>query len=450
MGQVRHGPTESSAVADTDTLSPFVSTLRRRLGLSLRAWLEVPGACDVDFRVMPQGVDVRVQDGGSSFQLELRTPAVSEAGAWLLGESSLRIRRGGSRGQVSQVLQAVLEALVQRRAEGRLEPESVLAALAAYRPFRGIDDRFYRNLEIVSAGRGAMLRLGFRCNQDCGFCWQARDWPAPSEDLYWTWLDEIGGSGAEWITISGGEPTLYRRLPELIERAHAVHGLRVTLQTNAIQLAKPGYAESLAKAGLEVMLVSLHAADAALSDRMTRAPNTYVRTIAGIHAALKSKIKVGFNCMVERENVAQLPALAQLIVSEFAAAYAGLVLVVNFSQAGDYHDQQRFEREYVSLTDARPPLLAAARMLTEAGIAVEVGGTCGFPLCVFHGHEELLQPARAELDAGHMSARTHEASICQSCARTSSCVGVRRAYLTRFGEAGLMPFASPATAGPLG
>jgi hypothetical protein len=187
MGQVRHGPTESSAVADTDTLSPFVSTLRRRLGLSLRAWLEVPGACDVDFRVMPQGVDVRVQDGGSSFQLELRTPAVSEAGAWLLGESSLRIRRGGSRGQVSQVLQAVLEALVQRRAEGRLEPESVLAALAAYRPFRGIDDRFYRNLEIVSAGRGAMLRLGFRCNQDCGFCWQARDWPAPSEDHHLGW-----------------------------------------------------------------------------------------------------------------------------------------------------------------------------------------------------------------------------------------------------------------------
>ena len=289
-----------------------------------------------------------------------------------------------------------------------------------------------------------MLRLGFRCNQDCGFCWQGRDWPAPNDELYWTWLDEIGRSGAESITISGGEPTLYRRLPELIERAHSVHGLRVTLQTNAIQLAKSGYAQSLADAGLDTMLVSLHAADAALSDRMTRAPNTYVRTIAGIHAALRAKIKVGFNCMVERENVAELPALAELIVREFVAAYPGLVLVVNFSQAGDYHDQQRFEREYVSLAEVRAPLVSAARTLAAAGVAVEVGGTCGFPLCLFHGHEELLQPARAELDPWHMSARSHEASICQSCARTSSCVGVRRAYLKRFGEAGLLPFSTPA------
>ena len=80
--------------------------------------------------------------------------------------------------------------------------------------------------------------------------------------------------------------------------------------------------------------------------------------------------------------------------------------------------------------------------LVRAGVSVEDGGTCGFPLCAFHGHEELLQPARAERDATHMSARTHEAAACRSCTRTAECVGVRRAYLARFGEAGLIAFAS--------
>lgn len=444
MGQTRHGPTLSNPVSNTDPLTPFVGELRQRLSSELHAWLKVPVGCDVDFRVLPQGVDVRLQHRGDAFQLELRSPALSEAGAWVLGGSSLRIRRGTPRtsGGNSPALVTLLKELLQRRAEGSLDPSALLAAVAAYRPFRGIDDRSYRNLELVSGGLGAMLRLGFRCNQDCAFCWQARDWPAPREELYWIWLDEIGKSGVEWLTISGGEPTLYRRLPELIERARAVHGLRVTLQTNAVQLAKPGYARSLADAGLEVMLVSLHAADPLLSDRMTRAPNTHTRTIAGIHAALRANLKVGFNCMVERENVAQLPELAELVVREFATAYPGLVLVVNFSQAGAYSDQGRFQHEYVSLAEVRPPLLSATRMLVRAGVSVEVGGTCGFPLCVFHGHEELLQPARAELDASHMSARTHEAAACQSCARTSSCVGVRRAYLERFGEVGLVPFAS--------
>jgi len=189
------------------------------------------------------------------------------------------------------------------------------------------------------------------------------------------------------------------------------------------------------------MLVSLHAADATLSDAMTRAPGTHQRTVAGARAALEAGIQLGFNCLVERENVAQLPELAEYIVAEFVTPFPGAVLTVNFSQAGDYYDPRRLDEHYVSLESVRQPLATAARVLLAAGVSVESGGTCGFPACVFHGEEDLLPPPRAERDALHMSARTTDAVACASCARRGDCVGVRKAYLARFGEAGLRPFA---------
>jgi hypothetical protein len=139
MGQTRHGPTPSNPVSNTDPLTPFVGELRQRLSSELHAWLKVPVGCDVDFRVLPQGVDVRLQHRGDAFQLELRSPALSEAGAWVLGGSSLRIWRGTPRtsGGNSPVLLTLLKELLQRRADGSLDPSALLAAVAAYRPFRG-------------------------------------------------------------------------------------------------------------------------------------------------------------------------------------------------------------------------------------------------------------------------------------------------------------------------
>ena len=55
--------------------------------------------------------------------------------------------------------------------------------------YLGLDDDYYRRIFFGVVGGSANLRLGFRCNQDCGFCWQSRKWPEPPAEMYGIWLD---------------------------------------------------------------------------------------------------------------------------------------------------------------------------------------------------------------------------------------------------------------------
>ena len=190
--------------------------------------------------------------------------------------------------------------------------DALQAALAAWRPFAGMEDRDFRN----GSDTEAIVRVGFRCNQDCGFCRQGRDWPGAPRSVLERWIDEMAAGGVRQLMISGGEPTIYPELLDLVRRARAA-GLRPWLQTNAIRMAKPGFAQDSVDAGVEGLSVSYHAGDSALSDLLTRAPGTHVRTEAGIRASLRAGMRVGLNCVVGRRNLPHLPATAERIVAEF-------------------------------------------------------------------------------------------------------------------------------------
>jgi molybdenum cofactor biosynthesis enzyme MoaA len=284
-----------------------------------------------------------------------------------------------------------------------------------------------------------MLLLGFRCSQDCHFCWQARDWPDVDAARYDAWLDDMAAQGVRAVTFTGGEPTLYAALPALVERARSLD-MTVHLQTNAIRLGKPDYLARLVSAGVSSLLVSLHAADAELSDRMTRAPGTHVRTLQGIRAALAAGLYVALNCVVERANVQALAAHARFVVDELVAPFSGAgVRLVNYSQPGPYFDRPQFLHAIAPLGEVRPQLSAAVRTLHAAGVEVATTTTSGFPRCVLEPDVAVGWQLREAQETQDLSSRAF-ASVCQACAAKPYCVGPRRESLERDGERGLLPF----------
>lgn len=305
-----------------------------------------------------------------------------------------------------------------------------------------LSDRDYRHVERAHNGMTGHLRVGFRCNQDCHFCWEGRSWPDPPDAIVARWLDELAALGAKRLTLCGGEPTVFRTLPDLVERAASVHGMQVHMNTNAIRLRQDGFARDLARRGLRSVLVSLHSADAEVSDTMTRAKGTHARTLEGLHAALEAGIVVIVNCCVERSNVAGLADHARLVVRELVDAHpANPVRMVNYSQPGLYYDREGYLDQMVPVDEARPHVTAAARILAERGVLVEIAGSCGFPSCVASEMPDLV-PWRAyeTFDPGHASARTRAPDACSRCAARSACIGPRHEYLVRHGERGLVPF----------
>jgi pyruvate-formate lyase-activating enzyme len=285
-----------------------------------------------------------------------------------------------------------------------------------------------------------LLRLTFRCNQDCSFCWQDRQWPAPPREVFERWLREAHDQGVRRVLFSGGEPTLSPLLVPLVAHAKAL-GMRVGIQSNAIQLAKPHVRAALLEAGLDFASVSYHSHDAVLSDAMTRAPGTHVRTERGIVAALADGLPVSLNLVLERRNLGTLVDTARHIVARFApAAPSAAPLTVSISHPNAYFDREQWLETMAPLDEVEPVLRQAVALLQAAGVVVRADGPCGFPLCTLRAVPEAIPPgAIDEIADANLEARG-AASACERCALQDACVGPRKTYLEQFGERGLVPF----------
>jgi pyruvate-formate lyase-activating enzyme len=435
--------------------SPFIPALQRNLCDVLRETLNLPTEHPLTFEQLKPGSSGKIGAlrlvidlGGERLFVELGEMA-PEQRAWWTGHGYFLSYGSDARDQdplsnprnkkLLTHIKSTFEEIVGKNPD-RLAP--FFEALEAWRGFHGINDTMYRQLSAHPAlGQVANLRLGFRCNQDCWFCWQGRHWPEPPDHFYETWLDELALTGVKSLSITGGEPTIHKALPELVLKATQKHGMFVSIQTNAIRFAKPNYMKTMAEAGLKEVFVSLHAADAEISDRMTRAPRTHQMTVKGIEACLEAGLKVYLNCVVERENYTDLAQHARLIVDRFVRPFPkNPVRKVTYSHPCSYYDSSRWEHTLVGLEELRPILLETAETLHQEKVYVDVVGSCGFPPCLFKDRPNLVQWASPDnFDPKDTSGRVYP-EPCQQCAFKPQCLGVRKEYLELYGPEGLTPF----------
>jgi sulfatase maturation enzyme AslB (radical SAM superfamily) len=420
----------------------FAAEARRFLGVDepgLVVTLErpkdgaIPWMVRADFRDGPQrGLVLELFDAQSTAR------AWTRAGAWALSYRRLPDGREPTQApEFAVFLKGMKERLEKLPAAGH---EAMRAALDAFLPWLGIDDEMFRQVSSGHAGLVATLRLGFRCNQDCSFCWQDREWPEPPAEYYFRWLDEMAERGVTSLSISGGEPTIHKELAGVIAHAKA-RKMNVSIQSNAIRLRKRDYLAKLVEAGLSGVFVSFHAPDAAVSDAMTRAPKTHQPTLDGIEACLAAGLDVRLNCVVERLNYELLPRHAQTIVERFIRPFpANPPKEVTYTFPSAYWDPQEWTKAIVAIDELRPYLINAVRVLLAEGIEVQATGTCGFPPCVLAGVDEALRflpPASVSpMDA---SGRRYGA-VCGECVMKDRCLGVRHEYQRVHGERGLVPF----------
>jgi hypothetical protein len=450
----RPSSVESAAPARSNgarPLSPYVSALADTARDRLLALVDL-GEQALSSRIVPASsdshewraeMDVRLPSG-STVALDFHS-ALPPRPAWFhTGHLSCSYRTQGTDPFADPADEAFLAALRQRLA--RLDPPppaavapgvaAFLAALDRYRPFAAVKDEDYRILFRAAHHSVGILWLGFRCNQDCRMCWQGRDWPAPPDEVFDRWLDELCGAGIGSLILSGGEPTLHPRLPHWLRRA-ARAGVHVTLETNAIRFCEPGVLDELRAAGLESVVVSLHAADAAVSDALTMAPGTFAPTVAGARAALAAELRVGVHCVVERGNVDGLEAHARFTANELRAGERRIAHV-SYSFPIPYRRRDLYRDAIVPLDRLRPRLSAAAHILRRAGIDVRFLGPSGFPPCAFEDPASLA-PLLPEVVGEEMRAERTFVESCSSCALRARCLGVHDAYVAQHGARGVVP-----------
>ncbi|MDY0001210.1 MAG: radical SAM protein, partial [Polyangia bacterium] len=192
-------------------------------------------------------------------------------------------------------------------------------------------DLTFRSMEILGrASVAPRLRLlvhkpTFACNARCVGCDSRRRLHKASRrnellsfeqsiDLY----HQAARMGLSELHLSGGEPTLYGRLPELVAEARRLDFF-VSLNTNGSRLAEGDLAERLFEAGLDGVMLSLYSHREEVHDGLRQTPGLWRKAVAGLRrvAALRRERKPDFliitQSILSRENLFDAPGLLDLV-----------------------------------------------------------------------------------------------------------------------------------------
>ncbi|MDP3213484.1 MAG: radical SAM protein [Deltaproteobacteria bacterium] len=293
----------------------------------------------------------------------------------------------------------------------------------------GVPMDFFRQLVPGLREPGGLIRTGFRCNQDCGICWQSRDWGGFDSEQILRWIEDLARAGVRSLILSGGEPTLDPKLEQYLRHARGCGIASLTLETNAIQCARGGLAARLRDAGLTVAFVSLHSADAAVSDAITRAPGTHARTVQGVHALLDAGVTVKLNAVMSAEGLDHLAALPGFIHGEFGR-HGNLLRKLMLSYPTDPYDQALIPAIVPEPVKLRRVLRDTLDRCFALGIIPEgLDGPCGPPLCAFGADPRVtsLAPIPEALPFRQYLA------ACDGCAVRGACFGCRTADVSLYG-----------------
>ena len=189
------------------------------------------------------------------------------------------------------------------------------------------------------------ILTGAVCNNNCIFCMEEdRDEryvtnSATTDDVVKWILDQ--NRACEEVCFTSGEPTTNPRLPLWVNWAKQ-HGVRrISVMTNGRALGYEKYARQLISAGMNRFYVSIHGHTAKLHEGLTRTPESFVQTVAGLDMITRYKkygLDLHTSTVITKRN---LPHLAEIY--RFLRAHGVDQVVFNVMQANGrantYFDQ---------------------------------------------------------------------------------------------------------------
>lgn len=199
------------------------------------------------------------------------------------------------------------------------EPEEPIGALSIfdYAPHMRAPHRMDLMVSAMTDEKGA-----WHCNQRCVHCYAAGQPLAGARELSTDeWkkiIDRCRKACVAQLTFTGGEPTLRKDLPELVDYAKF---LITRLNTNGILLSEALCAK-LFEASLDSVQVTLYSADETIHNRLVGAAH-FEDTVRGIKNAVAASLSVSVNtplCGLNREYIKTLAFASSLGVRYFTCS----------------------------------------------------------------------------------------------------------------------------------
>lgn len=293
-----------------------------------------------------------------------------------------------------------------------------------------------------TGGEMSLLRVNGHCNMACSFCFVDRTVGDGAIDGILAEIKGFADAGTRHLIVSGGEPTLHPRLPEIIAAARDMGIHSIEMQSNGVKAQKLEYARELADAGLTMVTLSLHSTDPEKSDSITKLPKAFWKTMQGMHNFRACGVTTQIACVITKMNYQELPSYVRFLRNEFPEA--GGHLSICFAIAQGISDLV-FPWVIPRFSEIKPYFRDALDYCLETGVGFGgMIGQGGYPPCMLDGdlryYERVIDKIYKSDDHDE---QFYKAEACGECVFNQYCVGVRRAYVECYGDDEISPIREP-------
>ena len=201
------------------------------------------------------------------------------------------------------------------------------------------------------------LALTYRCNNHCSHCYNARARNYPELDIK-TWkriIDKVWSLRIPHIVFTGGEPTLFNGLPELVAYAEN-KGVITGLNTNGRRLSDKAFLNALVDAGLDHVQITFESHDPEIHDLMVAAKGAWAETVTGLKNVLATRLYIMTNTTILTHNTPTLEGTLHYL-ADLGVPTIGLNALI-YAGKGKSVGTGLHEEEL-------PPLLEKAREITQ-------------------------------------------------------------------------------------
>lgn len=164
-------------------------------------------------------------------------------------------------------------------------------------------------------GRNIYIELTNTCTHSCDTCPHGREQQAGKS--FFTPLEEIVSrikeTGAEYVTLSGGEPMMHPQIMEIIDTL-AKMNVRITLLSNLYLLEKKDLADRLVPyAKVLTIVTALHSAEPSAHDAITNTPGSFEAQCSSIDALVKRRMNVIIKVILSLHTCERLDDILTLV-----------------------------------------------------------------------------------------------------------------------------------------
>ncbi|MBM3461939.1 MAG: radical SAM protein [Armatimonadetes bacterium] len=240
------------------------------------------------------------------------------------------------------------------------------------------------------------IKLGYSCNDRCVHCvvddfrdiLRARGMSQDKRTEQFLAEMETSRARGEVIVFTGGEPTIRKDLPVLLERArdldYAIH-----MQSNGRRFANSDFADKITAIAPITYCIALHGPTAEVHDAVTRTSGAFHDTERGIRNLVARRQVVSSKIVLSKLNQSVVSATVRRL-AELGACHVSIAFPHALGTA-----RKLWDVVVPRYRDVMEEVHAALDAATAAGMTADAET---FPFCMMEGYERFVSEIAQQLE----------------------------------------------------